>query len=460
MQHSYVVCISTSWEPFLRAEEARKFLEDRRPDKRGILIDELLDRDEYAQYWALKWDDLLRVKSEFPINLWPKAVYAYHDWIRISLKENLPYDRFAHELLTASGSNFHGGPVNFYRAVQRREPAALAQTVALTFMGVRAEKWPPVRLNEMAAFFSQISYKSTGEWKEEIVIYDAEKAPHGENIAVFPDGTTVELPPGKDPRKIFADWLVATSNPWFTRNIANRVWSWLLGRGIVHEPDDFRPDNPPVNPELLRVLERELIAHRYDLKSLYRLILKSQAYQLSCIPRSEDPRTAANFAYYPVRRLEAEVLIDAIDQVTGSSENYISAIPEPYTFISDSQHAIALADASISSPFLDLFGRSPRDTGLEAERNNRPTALQRLHLLNSSHIQHKLEQSEKLRALQQKGRPREVVDALYLTILGRFPTDDETKTIAAYRQANSANRRVVLDIAWALLNTAEFQYRH
>ena len=172
-----------------------------------------------------------------------------------------------------------------------------------------------------------------------------------------------------------------------------------MGRGIIHPADDIRPDNPPANPELLAFLEQDLIAARYDLKHLYRQILNSTTYQLSCIPRSDDPRAEANFAHYPLRRLEAEVLIDALCQITGTTEQYSSIIPEPYTFMPEDQRAVALADASITSPFLEKFGRSSRDTGLESDRNNRPTAAQRLHLLNSSHVRRKMETSPKLRAL-------------------------------------------------------------
>ncbi len=442
------------------AEEVRAFLDDRNPNKRNALIDQLLARDEFADYWALKWADLLRVKSEFPINLWPNAVQAYHRWIRTALRNNWPYDQFVRQLLTSSGSNFRVPPVNFYRAVQSKEPPALAQAVALTFMGTRADKWPPERLAGMAAFFAQVGYKSTAEWKEQIVFWDTGQT-NAPAAAVFPDGTAIQLPADRDPRAVFADWLISPRNPWFTRTIVNRIWSWLLDRGIIQEPDDIRPDNPPSNPELLAYLERQLIAAHYDLKAIYRLILKSRTYQLSCVPRTTGPTAAAQFAYYPVRRLEAEVLIDALDQITGTTESYSSPIPEPFTFIPEDQRTIALADASISSPFLELFGRSPRDTGLESERNNRPSAAQRLHLLNSSHIQRKLEQGEKLRALlQTKGPPRALVDALYLTILSRYPTDEELKIVATYRQANADNRRVGLDLAWALINTAEFQYRH
>ena len=205
---------------------------------------------------------------------------------------------------------------------------------------------------------------------------------------------------------MFADWLIRPENPWFTRNIVNRVWCWLLGRGIIHEPDDIRPDNPPSNPELLAYLERDLVAAHYDLKHMFRQILNSRTYQLSSIRRSPRPEAAAKFAFYPLRRLEAEVLIDALCQITGTTEKYTSAIPEPFTFMPDNQRSIALADGSISSSFLELYGRPSRDTGLESERNNRPTAAQRLHLLNSSHMQRKIEQSAKL---AERGRQQQIV---------------------------------------------------
>ncbi|MGE5608455.1 MAG: DUF1553 domain-containing protein [Bacillota bacterium] len=445
------------------AQEARDFLQDRNPDKRRLLIDRLLQRDEFADYWALKWGDLLRAKAEFPINLWPNAVQAYHRWIRTSLKENKPYDQFVRELLTASGSNFRVPEVNFYRALQSKEPQGIAQTVALTFMGTRAENWPKERLAGMAVFFSQVGYKSTAEWKEEIVFFDPSKAPKGTPpLATFPNGTSARLSPDQDPRELFANWLIDPKNPWFTRNIANRVWSWLLGRGIIHEPDDLRPDNPAANPQLLALLERELISAHYDLKHLYRLILNSQTYQLSSLPRSTHLQAAANFAYYPLRRLEAEVLIDALCQITGTTEKYSSPIPEPFTFLPANIRSIALPDGSITSSFLEMFGRPPRDTGLESERNNRPTAAQRLHLLNSTHIQRKLEQSRLLpNRFSPRRNPRETITSLYLAILSRFPTNQELRIAQAYAQSTTIKpREALVDLAWALINSDEFLYRH
>ena len=220
---------------------------------------------------------------------------------------------------------------------------------------------------------------------------------------------------------------------------------------------------PPGNPDLLAYLERELIASHYDLKHLYRLILNSETYQLSSIPASEKPPDAGSFACYPLRRLEAEVLIDALDQITGTSEQYSSAIPEPYTFIPENRRSIALADASITSPFFETFGRPPRDTGLESERNNTPTAAQQLHLLNSTHIQRKIEQGPALASLLRAAgsNRQELVNDLFLTILSRYPTQDEVKNVAAYYQSFAGNKRdALIDIVWALINSAEFLCRH
>jgi hypothetical protein len=446
-----------------RGPEAEAFMVSGDPNKRKALIDRLLEREEYADYWAMKWSDLLRVKAEFPINLWPNAAQAYHRWIRTSIKENMPYDRFVREMLTASGSNFRVPPVNFYRAMQNKEPRAIAQTVALTFMGTRAERWPSNQLAGMAAFFSEIGYKHTAEWKEEIVMFDWTKTTNLlARTAAFPDGTPVRLSAERDPRAVFADWLIDPKNPWFTESIANRVWSWLLGRGIIEQPDDIRPDNPPSDPALLALLEKELIESHYDLQHLFRLILNSKTYQLSALPATDNPEAAAHFASYPLRRLEAEVLIDALDQLTGTTENYTSAIPEPFTYIPADVRSIALPDGSISSAFLEMFGRPPRDTGLESERNNRPTSEQRLHLLNSSHILDKIEQSRMLQNLMQSSKtPRENIAAMYLAILSRRPSGEELKIAENYLQSGKVTKRQgTVDLAWAMINSAEFLYRH
>jgi hypothetical protein len=474
---------------FPTAQEARAFLQD--PDllhKRTALIDRLLAREEFADYWAMRWGDVLRIKAEFPVNLWPNAAQAYHHWVRASLAENKPYDRFAWELLTSSGSNFRVGPVNFYRAIQNRSAQGIAGAVALTFMESRVDSWPEDRLKNMAVFFSQVGYKPTSEWKEECVFWDplrtsrpasnvapekpapgAKAKPSAESIApqplgprtaIFPDGTTVTLSSDQDPREVFARWLISPTNRWFTRAIANRVWYWLMGRGIIHEPDDIRDDNPPSNPRLLAYLEKEMVAGHYDLKRFCRLIVSSSTYQLSSLARQDSEAARANFASYPLRRLEAEVLIDAISKITGTNDLYTSPIPEPFTYIPREKPAIALADGSITSPFLTLFGRSARATGMENERSNHPVPAQWLHLLNSSHIQRKLEQGPGLRAIFTSGpKPGEIVDELYLTILSRLPSPQEKKTVAEYVRSRP-RRDAATDIPWALINSPEFLYRH
>lgn len=505
------------------SKEARAFLEDRNAKKRSLLIDRLMEREEFADYWSMKWADVLRIKAEFPVNLWPNAAQCYHRWVRNSITTNKPYDKFVREALTSSGSNFRVGPVNFYRAIQTRTPEGIAAAVALTWMGVQFDKWPEDRRAGMVPLFSQVGYKPTSEWKEEIVFWDpyqlgklggnavpgkaalvpapadptakpaappakaeASLQVPGPLKAKFPDGKDVTIPPGRDPRDVFADWLIRAENPWFAKNLVNRIWAWLLGRGIIHEPDDIRDDNPAVYPELLTYLEQEFVKSNYDMKTVFRMILNSRTYQSSSIQRVRNQKAEAYFGYYIVRRLDAEVLIDAINKVTGTTDLYTSAVPEPFTYIPSDKAAISIADGSISSPFLALFGRSARATGMTDERPTKPLPAQWRHLLNSSHIQTKLDSGTWMKTLSAgKHSLDEIIDELYLTILSRFPTPVEKATIYEYlflnvgEKAGAAGgkppargpgglpqltpeqrRDNSLDIAWALLNSIEFMFRH
>lgn len=477
------------------AEEAKAFIQNSNQNKRVALIDRLLDQSAHVDYWAMKWSDILRVKAEFPVKVWPNAAQAYHRWIWESIAQNKPFDQFARELLTSSGSNFRVGSVNFYRAIQDKTPEGVAAAVGLALMGTRVHPWSEDRRADMAVFFSQVGYKPTSEWKEEIVFWDplhstgvpgsiapgvdtvaksvaatnqipqALAEPLSENeplSAVFPDGTKTTIPPNRDPREVFADWLIGPDNPWFTKAVVNRTWAWAMGRGIIHEPDDIREDNPPSNPELLAYLQKELISSGYDLKHLKRMIFTSTAYQFSSIPRFKKEEAIANFASYQLRRVEAEVLIDALNEITGSSDLYTSAVPEPFTYIPNSMSAVGLADGSITSSFLALFGRSSRSTGMESERVSELASPQWLHMLNSATIQKKLQSGPRLAAIVSSGgKPNEIAEKLYLTILSRFPTATDIKAAEEYASTGvTKGRDVWIDLAWALINSPEFLLRH
>lgn len=441
--------------------EQHAFTRNKRPDKRATVIDQLMDRKEFVDYWTMKWCDLLRVKAEFPINLWPNGVQVYYRWIHDAVRVNMPYDQFATELLTSSGSNFRTPQVNFYRAVQGRKPEDLAGVVALTFMGSRFDKWPETKRREMAVFFNRVAYKRTSEWKEEVVYLNP--APVKTVRAKLPDGTDTTLDAQSDPRRAFADWLVTGKNTDFTATMANRMWYWLMGQGIVHEPDDRRADNPPSNPALLKALQKELVSSKFDLRHLMKLILNSQTYQQSSIPRSKSPKATAHFAHYVIRPMEAEVLVDVLTWVFGRGEKYLSQIPEPFTFIPMSHRAVTLADGSITSQFLEMFGRPSRDTGLASERGQAPSAAQRLFLLNSQEIQRGLRSSWRLKGLIKAGKKNKMdpITVIYRTFLCRPPTAKERAIAQDYAKTHKfPKKEVAIDLAWALLNSKEFLYKH
>ncbi len=478
------------------AEEAKAFIQSSAKNKRVALIDRLLYRSSHVDYWAMKWSDILRVKAKFPVRVRPNAAQAYHRWVWESIAGNKPYDQFARELLTSSGSNFRVGPVNFYRAVPDQTPEGIASSVGLALMGTRDHTWPKDRRAGMAVFFSQVGYKPTSACEEEIVFWDplnstavpgsiapGVPAPIAESVtatnqipqalaepisengplpAIFRDGTKTTIPPDRDPREVFADWLIRPENPWFTRAIANRTWAWVMGRGIIHEPDDIREDNPPSNPELLAYLEKELVSSGYDLEHLKRLIFTSTAYQFSSIPRFKGLEARANFAGYPLRRMEAEVLIDALNDITGSSDLNTSAVPRPFSNIPKDISAVALADGYVTSSFLTVFGRSARATGMENERVNELASTQWLFMLNSATIQRKLQRGPKLTAMLSSGdSANEITESLYLTILSRFPTDADVRAAEEHAKTGVAKGRDVwVDLAWALINSPEFLLRH
>jgi hypothetical protein len=442
--------------------EVRKFLDDKSPNKRAKIIDSLLSRSEFADYWAMKWSDILRVKAEFPVNLWPNGAANYYNWIHDAIRINMSYDKFAKTLLISDGSNFRDGAVNFYRAVPSKDPDTLAEVVAQTFLGMRTATWSPQKRKDIAKFFSRVAYKETAQWKEEIVFWT--RKPLESPDVTFPDNSTAKIPENHDPREVFADWLISKNNKNFNQNIANRIWFWLFGFGIVHEPDDFCNDNPPVHPELLDYLADELVKSKYNLKHLYRLILNSNAYQQSSIPklRKNQDGGAELFDSYPIRRLEAEVLQDALTQIFDAPVVYQSEVPEPFTRIPSRYRTIVLPDASVTSSFLEMFGRATRDTGLESDRNNRVTESQLLFMLNSTEINNWVKRySAKIKFTRKKNEKRKLLDSIWMTILSRYPTETELKVIEKdFQQTEFPSQQKIRNLIWAIINSKEFLCKH
>lgn len=422
------------------ALEARAYVASEAPDKYEVLVERLLQSDAFADYWTLHWADALRIKSEFPINLWPNAVYGYWRRVRAFVATNEPYDHFARALLASAGSNFRIPEANFYRANADKTPRGLASGTALTFLGSRFEKWPEKKQEAFAALFSPIAFKNTREWKEEIVYWR-------------------ETSSG-DPRNAVVEAVIR--HPDFARAAANRAWFWFFGRGLVQEADDLRPDNRATNPELLEYLARAFVESKYDFRALCRAVALCAAARTASEHPGDPEKTAAHFAAFPLRRLDAEVLDDAIRDLTGVAPAYSSVIPEPFTFLPPESRTVTLADGSMTSSFLLLLGRPSRDSGKLAERSNLIDAKQRLQLFNSGELDRKLQrllQREDLKSLPQNAR----IETLYWMFYARPPTGEEKATLREAlekRPAGRARWRFIHELCWALLNSEEFLFQH
>ena len=460
-------------------DEARAFLADTDAQKRSKLIDRLLERKEFADFWALKWGDLLKIKAEEPINLWPKAAETYHRWVRDSIAENKPYDRFVRELLTSNGSSFRVGPANYVRAVPNRDSRTVGEATALVFLGARltcarchghpVENWGLDDDLGMAAFFAQVATKLTGEWKEQIVYRDSDRVLRhprsGRVVRPKPLGAAaMELDPGADPRRKLADWLTAPDNPWFAKNLVNRVWFWLLGRGIVHEPDDLRPTNPPENPALLEYLEKEFVGHRYDVKHVYRLVLNSKTYQFSSRPTALNEKDSAHFSHYQARRMTAEQILDSLSQITEWPRRFrVFNRPNtaPTTTIPSDVKAAEIAEASENSLLAAMFGRPDRATGQERERAADLGAFHVQFFVNSSEVEWSVSESPRIRRmLTAKKTDPEIVDEVFLAALSRFPKESEKRKFVEYLAQEKNRGQAVNDLFWAVLNTNEFLLNH
>ena len=435
-------------------EEAKSFVYSADKNKYEKLVDKLLGTPEFVAVFGMRFGDMLRIKSEFPINLWPNAVYVYQRRVENFIESNEPYHKFVRTLLLAQGSNFRVAEANFYRAHADRSPLG----IALTLCGVRLEKLPEKEQKLWANIFDEIGFKSTREWKEEIVFL--KRCPARE--IMLPDGKVVNVPAGKEARRILADFL--TGDPKGKKMLAdalvNRVWYWFFGSGIIPAGDDLAGAKA-VNPGLLEVLSKEVVSSNFDFRKLCRTIVCSAAYRSASFQGKDTARKAVFFAAYPIRRLEAEILDDIITDLSTVPSSYSSVIPEPFTFIPASMRTIQIADGSISSSFLILFGRPSRDAGTLAERNNTINAKQRLFLFNSGALYRRVCRILRRREYQRLSFAGKV-DVLYWMFYSRAPGAAERAVIEKRFNALPSKQRWAMqnDIAWILVNSAEFLHRH
>ena len=444
-------------------EEAEAYLRDTAPDKYENLVERLLHAPDFPAFWSMKWADALRIKSEFPINLWPNAVYAYHRLLHRSLSRNEPLDRLFRRLLLGTGSNFRDPEVNFLRAAADRTPRGLSRNIALTLFGCRTEQWPEQDQQALESFFSRIRYKKTWEWKEEIVFVLPETAPVS---LTLPDGTSVTVRPGGDRRATLADYAFAPARQVFAAATVNRTWSWFFGRGLNGgSGDDLPRPGPEALPEPGKLLAREFAEGGYDFRELCRRIVLSAPFRASPLPpedvdREHAGRAERTFAQFPLRRLDAEVLDDVIGTLSGNPSAYSSVIPEPFSFIPKQERTVLLADGSISSRFLGLFGRPSRDDGTVAERNNRISAEQRLYLFNSGELYRKMGRIPGVWKVRGRAFPAQM-ERLYLLFYSRYPSPEEQQTLRRAYPAGGKEKWLFLqDLCWVLLNSKEFLYQH
>jgi hypothetical protein len=446
-------------------EEVKAFLADPATDKRDTLVDRLLERSEYASYWSNQWGDLLRVKRAGLDDL-KAGTFAFTGWLRNAFAQNMPYDQFVRAILTAQGESAENPPVNWYRHV--RNTVAQVNDSSELFLGLRlscanCHNHPYERITQddywgYGAFFARIGFKR-GLGNEQSIIVRKEgsvRQPRSgqEMKPKGLGGPEYDYVRGEDPRQKLADWMTDPANPYFAKAISNRIWAHFMGVGLVEAIDDMRVTNPPSNPELLDALAKDLLAHHFDLKHLMGIILKSRAYGLSSVPTDQNKTDRQNYTRYMPRRLSAQVLMDAIDNVTGSQEKF-AGLPL-------GTRAIDLPDESVKSYFLNVFGRSMRETACECERSYSPNLSQILDLMNSPELQDKIANDKaRLQALLKAKTPDDqILTEYYLRAFGRNPRPDELKDALAMLAASKDHKGAMEDFVWMFLNSKEFLFNH
>ncbi len=454
-------------------KETRDFLADKSPNKRAKLIDTLLDRSEYADFWTLKWSDVFRSSRK---SIQVKGTYVFQRWLRDRIVENTGFDAMVREMLTASGSTFANPPANYYRVA--RDPQNLAETTAQLFFGIRMqcskchnhpfERWTQDDYYSMAAFFARVRHK-----KDPIEPSPNPMLPGGAEIVYdgragevtqprtgqvmkpkFMGGVVPDIKPGADRRQVLADWLTSGDNPFFAKSVANRIWYHLSGKGIVDPVDDFRDSNPSANDELLDALAKDFVAHKFDVKHLIRVIMNSRTYQLSAQTNPYNADDNKYFSHAVTKLLTAEQLLDAICAVT--------EVPEKFAGLPLGTRATQLPDSDIAHPFLKTFGQPARELACECERESDSNLAQALQLINGPTINDKVRNPNNRigRLLKEKTPELEMLNELYLSTLSRLPNQENVKVALEHIARAPDKRKAWEDIQWALLNAKEFLFRH
>ena len=462
-------------------KETRAFLTNKTKDKRTKLVDELLDRPEFVDYWTYRWADMFLISGK---KLRPNALKAYYQWLRGEIAKNTPWDQLVRQVVTARGDSMENGATNFYAIHQ--EPETMAENVSQAFMSLSIncakchnhplEKWTNDQYYAFANLFARVRVKGwggdarSGDGKRTLFVAargDLRQPRTGKPQTPAPlDGKAIN-DPQTDRREILAGWLTSTDNPYFTRSIANRVWANFFGQGIVDPVDDLRVSNPATNEPLLEGLAEYLTKNKYDLKALMRLILTSQTYSRSSTPLPENIGDARHYSRYYPRRLMAEVLQDAITSVTQVNPKFANITlfdgsTAKTDFYKDGTRALQLFDSAVTSYFLKTFGRNEREIICECERSNKPSMVQVLHLSNGKTLNENLRSDKScVKSFVEKDNAA-LIEEAYLLCLSRRPTAGESKRLeAVFTQTPATERRSVIeDLFWALMTSREFLFQH
>ncbi len=461
--------------------EYQSFLADQRSDKRENKIYELVRADDFADYWTALWGEQLRIKggNYAPEGTHVKAANALYEWIRQQMRSSRPLNEMVAEMVAASGSNLQNGPVNLYTMMvhkPRLEPKAFAADFSQVFLGIQIQcaechnhpfdRWTMDDYYGFVSFFTGMQRKPGIEPREKRVFYDTSAPParHKVDQRPMPAKTIGAIEPVKhdgDPRPALAAWLTSPENKMFSRNLANRIWAQLMGRGVIEPVDDIRVSNPPVNAPLLDALSQRLVESGFDLRSLVRDICNSRVYQLSAQPNESNRLDTRQFSHAHLRRLRADVLMDSISAATGVPTRFRDYAPGTKAIDVWPRSAGSTGYVNFQHPFFETFGRAGRDSISVSDTKKEPTLSQTLHLAVGDTLRNGITSGGRVKKIVEESKtPEATLEKLFVVTLARKPTAMEAKELRALIGDAVKDVAVYEDIFWSLLNSTEFAFNH